>query len=83
MRITSRQPGANAHDLRAAALAPRAAAVKISVRRIAKQFPFGSSTVEALRDVEFTVAPGEFCCIVGPSGCGKTTLLRILGGSAW
>lgn len=53
---------------------------RIAVRRLAKIFPLGRGTLEALRDVNFSVAPGEFCCIVGPSGCGKTTLLRILAG---
>ena len=32
--------------------------------------------VEALRDVSFDVAEGEFCSIVGPSGCGKGTVLK-------
>jgi len=31
-------------------------------------------------DIDLTIAPGEFLCIVGPSGCGKSTLLRILAG---
>jgi NitT/TauT family transport system ATP-binding protein len=31
---------------------------------------------EILSPTSFTVARGEFVCIVGPSGCGKTTLLR-------
>lgn len=39
-------------------------------------------SVEALRDVTFTVAAGDFVSIVGPSGCGKTTLLHILAGLA-
>ncbi|WP_206026305.1 ABC transporter ATP-binding protein [Roseimicrobium sp. ORNL1] len=37
-------------------------------------------SVHVLENVQFTVRPGEFVCIVGPSGCGKTTLLNVLGG---
>lgn len=29
--------------------------------------------------LDFTVAPGEFVCILGPSGCGKSTALRLIG----
>ena len=36
--------------------------------------------VEAIGDLTFDVAAGEFVCIVGPSGCGKTTLLKCVAG---
>ncbi|MCU1652737.1 MAG: ectoine/hydroxyectoine transporter, ATP-binding protein [Pseudonocardia sp.] len=37
---------------------------------------FGDHVV--LRDLDFTVAPGEHVCLIGPSGSGKTTILRLL-----
>src|SRR5690606_578434 len=34
----------------------------------------------AIRDVSFTVAPGETACLLGPNGAGKSTILRIVAG---
>jgi NitT/TauT family transport system ATP-binding protein len=34
----------------------------------------------ALRDLNFHVAPGEFCAVVGPTGCGKSTTLGLISG---
>lgn len=33
-----------------------------------------------LRDVNWTFAAGDHCCISGPNGCGKTTLLGLITG---
>ena len=33
---------------------------------------------EVISNLNFTMYPGEFVCILGPSGCGKTTFLRDL-----
>lgn len=42
---------------------------------VSKIYPDGSV---ALKDITFTVAPGELISIVGHSGAGKTTLLRLI-----
>jgi NitT/TauT family transport system ATP-binding protein len=34
----------------------------------------------AIRDVSFTVEPGQFCAVVGPTGCGKSTTLSLVSG---
>jgi multiple sugar transport system ATP-binding protein len=37
-------------------------------------------SMEILRDVNLSIADGEFIVLVGPSGCGKSTLLRMMAG---
>lgn len=39
---------------------------------------FGTNAV--LKEISFTIKPGEFFTLLGPSGCGKTTLLRAIAG---
>ena len=56
--------------------ASREAREKITIRNVSRSH----GSTQALADVSFSVAEGEFCCVVGPSGCGKTTLLRAIAG---
>lgn len=46
----------------------------LDVRHLGKSF--GKN--EILRDIDFSVKPGDVTCIIGPSGSGKSTLLRCM-----
>ncbi|MQA80564.1 MAG: ATP-binding cassette domain-containing protein [Streptosporangiales bacterium] len=53
---------------------------RLEARGLSKYFSQRGSVLEVLRDINFSVAPGEFVAILGASGCGKTTLLRTADG---
>ncbi|WP_175410726.1 ABC transporter ATP-binding protein [Streptomyces sp. TRM64462] len=50
---------------------------EIVLEGITKRYPDGAL---AVRDVDLTVADGEFVILVGPSGCGKSTTLNMIAG---
>jgi NitT/TauT family transport system ATP-binding protein len=52
----------------------------LAITRLRKVYQDGDRSVEAIRDVTFSLRKGELVCIVGPSGAGKTTLLRCIAG---
>jgi putative ABC transport system ATP-binding protein len=59
---------------------PSSAEPIIVAKNLGKTYRSGKLEVPALRDVTFSVDPGEFVAIVGPSGSGKSTLFYVLGG---
>lgn len=52
----------------------------LKVNSICKSYRDITSNLEVLKNINFSVAEGEFLAIQGPSGAGKSTLLHILGG---
>jgi len=51
----------------------------IRIEGLRKRYGEGPNAVEALKDVNLSVAPGEVVGLIGPSGSGKSTLLKCLG----
>ena len=51
----------------------------IRIRGLSKRYGEGAAAVDALKDVNMSVAPGEVVGLIGPSGSGKSTLLKCLG----
>lgn len=51
----------------------------IQLEKIAKTHMLGKVKIEALKEINLNIQPGEFVTIVGPSGSGKSTLLNIIG----
>ena len=51
----------------------------LEARQVCKRYRSGSTTLEVLRGVDFSLPRGGFTAVVGQSGSGKSTLLHLLG----
>ena len=52
----------------------------LEVDQLRKRYDRTDAAAFAVREVSFSVQPGEFFTLLGPSGCGKTTTLRSIAG---
>ena len=53
---------------------------QLTVRNLEKSFVSRQEAVHVIKDVSFSIEPGQFFTLLGPSGCGKTTTMRCIAG---
>lgn len=52
----------------------------IRIESVGQVFKTNSGYFQALKDIDLTIAKGEFVTLIGHSGCGKSTLLNLIAG---
>ena len=53
---------------------------ELEIQNLWHQFKSDKNSNWVLKDINFSLKPGELIGLLGPSGCGKTTLLRLIAG---
>ena len=53
---------------------------ELEVHNLWHEFEPNQNNNWVLKDINFSIRPGELVGLLGPSGCGKTTLLRLIAG---
>src|SRR5687767_494009 len=51
----------------------------VKIANVSKFYVLGNQRVEALKNIDLIIEPGDFLAIAGPSGSGKSTLLNLIG----
>ena len=51
----------------------------VEMKNVNKTYDQGDVKVNALVDINFSIAEGEYAAIMGPSGSGKSTMMNIIG----
>ena len=52
----------------------------IQIQQVDQTFKTKKGLFPALREINLTIAKGEFIALIGHSGCGKSTLLNLIAG---
>ena len=53
---------------------------ELEINNLWHEFKPNKNNNWVLKDINFSLRPGELVGLLGPSGCGKTTLLRLIAG---
>lgn len=52
----------------------------LELKNVSMNYQTETDEIEAIKNLSFSCAEGEFLSLIGPSGCGKTTVLSIIAG---
>lgn len=52
----------------------------VILKNVSKSFHANGKRVQVIKNLNLTIASGDFFSLLGPSGCGKTTIIRCIAG---